>query len=135
MKQSRLNRSPLASAPFVRAKAGPLTKQVKRLRAKQLAVTSDESARWDRLAKEIGCVACMKDGNFNDYVSIHHVDGRTKPGCHALVLPLCSGHHQAGAGVDKSMLAVHPWKARFEARYGTQEELMSLCAELLGENK
>ena len=92
-------------------------------------MSADDKALWDRLANEIGCVACMKDGRFNPHVSIHHVDGRTKPGCHRLVLPLCGSHHQDdGSGV----LAVHPWKARFEKLYGTQEELMAECARLLG---
>ncbi len=30
------------------------------------------------------------------------------------------------------LIAVHPDKGRFEARYGTQAELMALCADLLG---
>ncbi len=113
--------SKLRNAPARKAK----------MKSKERAVTSVEKLTWDRLANEIGCVACMKDGNFNPHVSIHHVDGRTKPGCHQLVLPLCSGHHQDGTGEDKSLIAVHPWKARFEARYGTQAELMALCAHLL----
>ena len=29
------------------------------------------------------------------------------------------------------LVAVHPWKARFEKLYGRQEELLALCKELL----
>lgn len=102
---------------------------VKKMKSKQRAVTADEKALWDRLA-QIGCIACFKDGIYTEQVSIHHVDGRTKPDCHKRVLPLCGSHHQDdGSG----LIAVHPWKARFEKRYGTQEELMRLCAYLMGD--
>lgn len=96
------------------------------LKAKQRTVSAVERLLWGRLAS-LGCIACQKDGHYNSHVSIHHVDGRTKPGCHLLVLPLCAGHHQAGTGEDKSLIAVHPDKARFEARYGTQRELLAEC--------
>jgi hypothetical protein len=104
------------------------------MKTKQRPVSAEEKALWSRLAA-LGCVACMKDGNFNPHVSIHHVDGRTKAGCHQLVLPLCAGHHQDGTGEDKTMLAVHPWKAQFERRYGSQAELMATCRELLSTTK
>ena len=97
------------------------------LKSKQRAVTAQEKELWDRLAG-LGCVACMKDGHYNPHVSIHHVDGRTKPGCHLLVLPLCGPHHQDdGSGA----IAVHPWKARFEERYGDQRMLVLECMKLL----
>lgn len=85
----------------------------------------------DRIAS-LGCIACRLDGVTNSQVSIHHIDGRTKPGAHMRVLPLCGGHHQDGTGAP-GMIAVHPWKARFEARYGRQEDLLKQCLELLGE--
>lgn len=86
-----------------------------------------EKALWDRMA-QYGCVACRKDGIINRHVSIHHIDGRTKPGAHEKVLPLCAGHHQDGTGAP-GLVAVHPYKARFEAKYGRQEDLL---AELMG---
>ena len=89
--------------------------------------TKTEKAFWDKLAS-IGCIACLQDGIFNDYVSIHHIDGRTKPGCHMKVLPLCAEHHQTGG---ESKPAIHPYKARFEAKYGTQIELLSKAKELI----
>lgn len=100
------------------------------MKSKQRAVTAAEKEYWNRLAG-LGCIACMIDHVHTPEVSIHHVDGRTKPGCHMLVLPLCAGHHQAGTGNNKDLTAVHPYKARFEAKYGTQQELMARCAELL----
>jgi hypothetical protein len=78
----------------------------------------------------LGCIACYLDGRYMEEVSIHHIDGRTKPGAHLKVLPLCAGHHQAGTGAP-GLVAVHPWKARFEKLYGRQSELLELCHELL----
>ena len=103
---------------------------VKRMKTSQRAVTALDKALWNRLAA-LGCIACRKDGNHNPHVSIHHIDGRTKPGCHQNVLPLCAGHHQDGTGEDKSLIAVHPWKAQFESRYGAQNDLLAECIELL----
>ncbi len=80
----------------------------------------------------LGCIACRKDGRVNPWVSIHHIDGRTKPDAHKLVLALCAGHHQDGTGEDKSLIAVHPYKARFEARYGSQMELLEESKRMLG---
>jgi hypothetical protein len=115
----------------VRATGKPRQKAMK---SKQRPVTPEEKLMWDRLATEIGCVACMKDGQFNQHVSIHHVDGRTKPGCHKLVLPLCAPHHQQDDTDPAGRVAVHPNKSRFEKLYGTQEELMVLCFAILERN-
>lgn len=92
------------------------------------APTREEKRLHDRLASTVGCIACLIDGIVNHHVSIHHCDGRTKKGCHQKVLPLCDRHHQTGGEQAPS---IHPWKARFEAKYGTQEELMGKCREIL----
>ena len=83
----------------------------------------------DQLAA-LGCIACRVDGNHNPIVSIHHIDGRTKPGAHMRVLPLCAGHHQDGYGIP-GLIAVHPYKRRFEDRYGSQYALLAMCEQLL----
>ncbi len=88
-----------------------------------------EKAFHDEIAK-LGCIACWLDHNYTPEVSIHHIDGRTKPGAHMKVLPLCSGHHQDGTGIP-GLVAVHPWKARFEKLYGKQSEILALCHDLL----
>ena len=87
--------------------------------------TRADKSLHDRMAA-LGCVACAIDGNHNTHVSIHHIDGRTKPGAHRKALPLCAGHHQDGTGADKTMIAVHPWKKRFEQRYGSQFTLLAV---------
>jgi hypothetical protein len=101
------------------------------LKSYQRAPTKSEKLLWTRMAGAVGCIACRLDGRFNEVVSIHHIDGRTKPGCHQKVLPLCAGHHQDATGEDKSLIAVHPDKARFEQRYGPQMQLLALVHKLL----
>ena len=82
---------------------------------------------WSRMA-DYGCVACKKNGIYNNYVSIHHITGRTTKGAHRRVIPLCGFHHQLGTEQDPS---VHPWKAAFEAKYGKQMDLLREVMEAL----
>lgn len=84
--------------------------------------------KFHGLLAGLGCVACYKMGIFNSNVSIHHIDGRTKPWAHWYVLPLCGSHHQ-DMGIP-GVYPVHPYKARFESEYGTQKELF---AEYIGQ--
>lgn len=136
LKRTAFARKPSQSTGMLSVQAHQRSAPAKKaaMKMRQRAVTPAEKALWSRLAA-LGCIACMKDGRFNPNVSIHHVDGRTKPGCHQLVIPLCGGHHQDGAGEDKTLIAVHPWKARFEARYGTQAELVAECRYLIKSTK
>jgi hypothetical protein len=101
------------------------------MRSRERTVTEAEKRLWSRMVQVVGCIACYLDGTPTDYVSIHHIDGRTKPGCHKKVLPLCAGHHQDGTGNNKDLIAVHPFKARFEALYGNQLELLQLVMNLI----
>lgn len=92
-----------------------------------------EKAWHDLLASNIGCPACFKEtGSRNTYVSIHHMDGRTKPDAHWKVLPLCAGHHQNGYG-PVPMPAVHGRLREFEQRYGTELDLLAESAQTLQE--
>jgi hypothetical protein len=126
--KARADREKPAKAPYPRVTFA----RKESLKTRQRAVTPEEKILWDRLANEVGCVACLVAGlPTSNHVSIHHIDGRTKPGCHTNVLPLCAGHHQQGTGNDKSLVAVHPNKARFEKLYGTQEYLRLYAFNLL----
>lgn len=93
--------------------------------------TTREKTWHDQLAQHVGCLPCLQDnGVRNTWVSIHHIDGRTKPDAHWQVLPLCGGHHQEGRGLP-GQLAVHGHKRRFETMYGTQQEQLTRAAEQL----
>lgn len=109
-----------------------LKQGTKKLRTRERAVSAEDKRLWDRMAQEVGCIACLLDGHPNTYVSIHHIDGRTKLDCHKEVLPLCAPHHQQDDSDMMCRIAVHPNKARFEARYGSQYELLDQVKEKLG---
>lgn len=93
---------------------------------KSRTVTAEQKQFHDALAS-LGCVACRKDGRVNTMVSIHHVVGRTRLDAHWLVLPVCGSHHQD----DGTAIAIHPYKARFEATYGDQYDLLAECLTML----
>ncbi|UCP00084.1 Ref family protein [Metapseudomonas lalkuanensis] len=94
------------------------------------AVTKEQQRWHDLLCSVVGCIACRVGlKRFNDYCSIHHVDGRTKPHAHWYVLSLCGGHHQTGG----EGVALHHNKARFEANFGTEDELLALSAKIIAE--
>lgn len=124
------NSGPIARSTTPKASKTKTQAPAKRatLKTKERTRTPKEIELHDRLAA-LGCIACMKDGRFNDYVSIHHVHGRTAPDCHKKVLALCAGHHQDNGG---GLIAVHPWKARFEKRYGNQDDLIAESYKMIG---
>ena len=123
-----------AKAAFPRnrePKPAKLAKPMKSRGMKGRPPTAEEARFMDQMGK-LPCICCLKDGWTNHEISLHHIDGRTKPRAHFLVLPLCAGHHQAGTGPNPTLIAVHPDKARFEARYGIQMELLDECNNLIG---
>jgi hypothetical protein len=132
-------KTPLKRTGFLRKHRSkePVTKQSTALKSRGMkgrAPTAAERAVMNAIAG-LGCIACAKDGIVNPWISLHHISGRTAPNAHMLVLPLCAGHHQDGTGIDPSLIAVHPYKARFEARYGTQMELLTECMAKIEWNK
>ena len=139
MKRSELKRKTPMKRAAIRVKRDVAILSVKcsprpkSIKTRERTVTGEEKQLWSRMVAMVGCVACYLDGHANDYVSIHHIDGRTKPGCHKKVLPLCAGHHQDGTGNDKGLVAVHPYKARFEARYGAQLGLLEMVITMINE--
>jgi len=91
--------------------------------------TKDEKEFMDKMAR-VGCIACIKDGRYNDHVSLHHMDGRTKPGCHYHVIPLCGKHHQImDTQHPPRWYSIHGNKKQFEELYGTEEDLYQECLE------
>jgi hypothetical protein len=94
--------------------------------------TRAEKRYWSELVSIVGCVACRMDGKANHHATIHHIDGRTKPGAHMKVIPLCEWHHQTGGEEAPS---IHPWKRRFEEKYGSQEWLQARCDHMLSHER
>jgi hypothetical protein len=113
------------------SKPSKLPKSTKSRGMKGRPPTVEEARFMDAIAA-LGCIACRKDGRENLMVSIHHIDGRTKPGAHFLTLPLCGPHHQQDDTDPRARISLHGRKATFKARYGTERELLAECIELLG---
>jgi hypothetical protein len=90
-------------------------------------MNQSEKIYQDRLANEVGCIVCSNEGLYNNYVSIHHIDGRTKKGSHFNVIPLCGIHHQTGG----EGFAIHPFKKQWEENFGSQLELKKQCDQIL----
>ena len=89
--------------------------------------TADEKRHMNTVA-EIGCIVCRNKGFINP-AEIHHLDGRMKKGCHFKVLPLCYEHHRGGR--DTEPISRHPYKKRFENKYGTEEKLLEQVDDIL----
>lgn len=84
-----------------------------------------EEKRWMDDVQSLGCIVCWKENKIETPAEIHHIDGKTKVGAHLHVLPLCYFHHREGSAC-KQFISRHPFKRRFEERYGTELDLMFL---------
>lgn len=88
-------------------------------------------AEWMRRIVEYGCIACILDGHWPRPAAVHHILRGGRRMGHMYTIPLCDpGHHQGGA--PRGMVSRHPWKARFEERYGSEMDLLALMRERLG---
>ena len=124
--------SQLARTPFKRKPPDPTNPPKKRTTRglKGRTPTAAERAFMEQ-AGAIPCLACMIDGRHNPHVSLHHIDGRTKPGAHLLVIPLCAPHHVQDDTDPLGRVSVHGRKATFVSRYGTELELLATLKKIL----
>jgi len=124
---------PPAAPAFPRnreSKPAKLAKPMKSRGMKGRPPTAEEARFMDKMGK-LPCIACLKDGWTNRTISLHHIDGRTKPGAHFLVLPLCGPHHQQDDTDPRGRISLHGRKATFQARYGTERELLAECISMI----
>lgn len=113
---------------------GGVSKLVRRIESRGMAgrtPTADEQRFMSAIAS-LGCLACAKDGNVNPWISLHHIDGRVKPGAHFLVLPLCAPHHQQDDTDPMQRISLHGRKESFTKRYGSELELLAEAKQKLG---
>ncbi|HEY3591726.1 MAG TPA: Ref family recombination enhancement nuclease [Buttiauxella sp.] len=99
-----------------------------------------EEARFIQSIGSLPCIACYVHGVISHEVSLHHIDGRTRPGAHKKQLPLCKWHHQHAA--PAAMRAQYPWlvpvhadmatggKAEFERLNGSQLDLLEMVVTI-----
>lgn len=87
------------------------------------ALTRADKKRFDKL-RELGCCVCLNTMNVYTPPAIHHIDGRTKEGCHDLTIPLCQSHHQYKSNYSIWISRHGDGRAAFEHAYGTERELL-----------
>lgn len=97
---------------------GPKAKPGKRTPTKREADWMDKIVR-------LGCVACFIDGHAPRTTAVHHMlRGGVRMG-HLFTIGLCDpGHHQGGT--EFGLISRHPYKARFEERYGPESQLLAI---------
>lgn len=78
---------------------------------------------WMDAISGLGCIVCHLDIGVDTPAEVHHIDGKTKPGAHRRSIPLCYLHHRAGLDNEQAT-SRHPYKRRFEDRYGSEELLL-----------
>jgi len=83
---------------------------------------------WMDEISQIGCIVCIRAFGCVSPASPHHVEGRTKEGAHFKTIPLCGAHHQTG-GEGTAFHATG--KKTWQAKYGTQEQLLKQCQEII----
>lgn len=133
--KSRPERAPVVLVPLARtpnyAKASwavPIPK-AEPVKPGKRAPTVAEAA-WMRAITAIGCIACLIDGRPETPGAVHHILRGGRRMGHMHTICLCDpGHHQNGQQSGK--VSRHPWKTRFEAQYGTEQELLELTEQLV----
>lgn len=91
-----------------------------------------QEKQWMDDVQSLGCIVCKQEGKGPTPAEIHHIEGKTKQGAHYHVLPLCYFHHRQGSD-SELFTSRHPYKSRFEERYGPELELMFIVEELVAE--
>lgn len=88
-----------------------------------------DRAHLDALC-QLGCIVCQREGYGYSECEVHHLRagrGMSQRSAHTRAIGLCPPHHRTGGhGV-----AFHAGKQAFEARFGTEEELLTAVQELM----
>ena len=98
-----------------------------RLMAKKAATAAEQ--RHMGAVAALGCIVCRNLGHEDTPAHVHHLLSHTmgKRSPHTSTIPLCAYHHtQGGYGH-----AIHAGKQAFEARHGTEAELLEQVRILL----
>ena len=96
---------------------------------------------------DIGCICClnknwytsdMAEQESTKFVSLHHIEGRTKEWAHAKVLPLCAYHHDtpAPSHAPEELTPIHRGnKKEWIALNGTEDELLKQVYGIIEEDQ
>jgi len=96
---------------------------------------------------DIGCICClnkkwytsdMAEQESTKFVSLHHIEGRTKEWAHAKVLPLCAYHHDtpAPSHAPEELTPIHRGnKKEWITFNGTEDELLKQVYDIIEEER
>lgn len=86
---------------------------------------------WLDQIVQINCIVCHLEKLGATPAEVHHTNGGDN---HFDTIPLCFPHHRAGKDVEK-YTSRHPFKKKFENRYGTDKELLQKTREIIQEKE
>lgn len=89
-------------------------------------MTKAEKSWLDAITR-MGCVVCLCSGLETDGEPHHILSGGRRID-HMHTICLCPAHHRSGRN-DAYAVSRHPWRREFEARYGTEQELLAWTRE------
>ena len=102
--------------------------------------TAEEQRYMDAIG-QLPCICCHLSGRYNPVISLHHIDGRTKPGAHKRQLPLCQWHHDVPAEPEQveryaDLIPIHAkgsfgGKAAWERHFGDQNSVLAEVYRLI----
>jgi hypothetical protein len=87
--------------------------------------------QWMDAITQLGCIVCHLQGRGYVPCAVHHILSGGKRIGHKATLGLCDPGHHKNAPSDSGEVSRHPTKAQFEAKYGTEEELLEKTMQLL----
>ena len=148
--QAKKNQDKVIKKSFANKKFNPAdiikTKLTKSKGLKGRNPTALEKKLGNKIG-DIGCICClnkkwytsdMAEQESTKFISLHHVDGRTKEWAHAKVLPLCAYHHDTPApkSAPKELTPIHRGnKKKWIELNGTEDELLKQVYEIIGEDR
>lgn len=80
--------------------------------------------------RQVGCICCLIDFGVRSDCDIHHMLSGGRRMGEMFVLGLCPTHHRSGRN-DAEVVSRDQNQRRFEARYGTEESLLSAVRKLV----
>lgn len=93
---------------------------------------SNAEKQWLDAISELGCIVCTLLAWPNTPAEPHHLLSGGRRIGHLHTIPLCPPHHRTGQG---NAIARHPTKARFEAAYGSEAELLARTQRLVAKGQ
>lgn len=116
--------TPMARTPFKRSG------QRKSTNTSGKVASTIKEKEWMAAVAAHGCIVCCLQGRGYVPTDVHHLIAANRRLGHFYTIGLCPGHHRH-APLGSGEVARHENKARFEAKYATEWELLRITRERL----